>query len=203
MMINPYVGSLASAVLATKVRSRGSINIDVELASRAVANELRDCHARGGKVVLVGNGGSAAIASHTAIDLCKNAGVRAMALNDAAALTCLANDLGYEHAFAHQIRQLGRRGDTLVAISSSGRSASILNAVATARDYHQMVTITMSGFAPDNPLRASDVWMSFYVPSDRYGFVELAHHVILHAITDALCAPPRYEDIRTAAEEMA
>ena len=83
--------------------------------------------------MFIGNGGSAGIASHLAIDFSKNGGLRALAFNDPSALTCLGNDLGYENVFAKQIELHGRAGDLLIAISSSGRSPNILNAVEAAR----------------------------------------------------------------------
>ena len=100
-------------------------------------------------------------------------------------LTCLGNDLGYERVFAKQIEMHGRAGDLLIAISSSGRSANILNAVEAGRAAGCAV-VTLSGFTPDNPLRTlGDV--NFYLNSDRYGFVEIGHLTICHAILDMLC----------------
>jgi D-sedoheptulose 7-phosphate isomerase len=138
--------------------------------------------AHANKAVFVGNGGSAGISSHLAIDYMKNGNVPALAFNDAASLTCLANDLGYENVFAKPIDVHGREGDLLVAISSSGRSASILNAVIAARQ-RAMAVLTLSGFDADNPLRRRGD-MNFYVPSDLYGFVEIAHLALCHAILD-------------------
>ena len=138
------------------------------------------------KVMLIGNGGSAAIASHTAIDLSKNGGVRAMAFNDPSALTCLANDLGYKEVFAEQVGMHGIKKDTLIAISSSGESENILRAVDVAHKQGVFV-VTFSGFKNDNRLRTLGQ-VNFYVPSDSYGFVELAHGIMLHAVTDAICA---------------
>ena len=130
----------------------------------------------------IGNGGSASIASHQAIDYANNCGVRALSLNDAAALTCFSNDYGYADVYRRQLEIHGRDGDMLVAISSSGQSDNILNAVQAARDKGMYVT-TFSGFRPDNPLRRTgDV--NFHVDSDRYGFVELAHLSLIHAILD-------------------
>ena len=84
----------------------------------------------GNKLIFVGNGGSAAItASHMATDYSKNGNIRALALNDSSMLTCLGNDLGYDRVFAKQIELHARAGDLVIAISSSGRSANILNAV--------------------------------------------------------------------------
>ena len=131
--------------------------------------------------MLVGNGGSAAIASHIAVDLSKNAGIRATAFNDASALTCLANDYGYEDVFRKQVLYHGARGDVLVAISSSGKSPNILRAAETANNI--MPVFTFSGFEADNPLRQMGD-LNFYVPSNSYGLVETAHQLLLHYVVD-------------------
>jgi D-sedoheptulose 7-phosphate isomerase len=142
--------------------------------------------ATGHRLMFVGNGGSAGIASHMAIDYSKNGGMPATAFNDGAALTCLGNDYGYEHVFAKQIEFHARSGDALIAISSSGRSVNILNAVAAARRTGCAV-VTLSGFTADNPLRRSgDV--NFYVASGEYGFVEVAHLALIHAWLDLAMA---------------
>lgn len=117
-----------------------------------------------------------------AIDYLKNGGIPALAFNDGASLTCLANDLGYENVFARQIDMHGQSGDLLVAISSSGRSPSILNGVASARR-QEMDVITLSGFRDDNPLRCGGD-RNFYVKSSEYGFVEISHLIICHAFLD-------------------
>jgi D-sedoheptulose 7-phosphate isomerase len=134
------------------------------------------------RVMFVGNGGSAAICSHMATDWMKNGGFHALSFNDGSMLTCLGNDLGYEQVFAKQVEMQAHPGDLLVAISSSGNSVNILNAVAAARDRGASV-ITMSGFKPDNKLRQlGDV--NFYVPDQSYGFVEISHLTICHAVLD-------------------
>src|SRR5262245_65309265 len=89
-------------------------------------------HESGNTIMFIGNGGSAGIASHLAIDFAKNGGLRALALNDAAALTCLGNDLGYEAVFAKQLDFHARPGDMLIAISSSGMSANIIAEIGRA-----------------------------------------------------------------------
>jgi D-sedoheptulose 7-phosphate isomerase len=138
--------------------------------------------AQGQKLMFIGNGGSAGIASHMAIDFSKNGKLPAIAFNDGAALTCIANDFGYDQVFAQQIRFHSRAGDVLVAISSSGRSPSILCAVEAAREIGCSV-ITFSGFDPINPLRSmGDV--NFYVARHEYGLVEVAHTALAHAIVD-------------------
>ena len=137
---------------------------------------------RGCKLMFIGNGGSAAIAGHMAIDFTKNGGMPAMCFNDGAALTCMGNDFGFEEVFAGQLRAHARKGDTLFAISSSGCSENILRAVAVARSRDCSV-VTMSGFKPGNPLRAlGDV--NFYIGTCEYGLVEVAHTAMIHAVVD-------------------
>jgi D-sedoheptulose 7-phosphate isomerase len=136
----------------------------------------------GNKLMFIGNGGSAAIASHMAIDFSKNGGMRAVCFNDGAALTCLGNDFGYEEVFARQLGFYAQPGDILYAISSSGRSPNMILAVEEARR-HDCRVITMTGFRADNPLRAmGDV--NFYVALEAYGIVEVAHAALIHAVVD-------------------
>ena len=156
--------------------------IDQGLAVSLAIDWARKTHAAGRKLIFIGNGGSAAIASHMATDFSKNGNLRSLAMNDGAMLTCLGNDLGYEKVFAKQIDLHAVEGDLLIAISSSGRSANILQGVGMARE-KQCRIITMSGFAPDNPLRKmGDI--NFYLSSSQYGFVEIGHLTICHAILD-------------------
>jgi D-sedoheptulose 7-phosphate isomerase len=139
-------------------------------------------HEAGNKLIFIGNGGSAGIASHMAIDYSKNGNIRSQAVNDSSALTCLGNDLGYENVFSKQIELHARPDDLLVAISSSGNSENILNGVDQAR-VSDCKVITLSGFGEDNRLRGrGDI--NFYVPSQEYGFVEITHLALCHAVVD-------------------
>ena len=117
-----------------------------------------------------------------AIDWMKNGGFSALSFNDASQLTCLGNDLGIDRIFSVPIEAHGREGDLLMAISSSGNSANILTAVKAARKIKARV-VTLSGFDLHNALRKSgDV--NFWVPDSHYGFVEIGHLMICHAILD-------------------
>ena len=147
-----------------------------------LVKRARLTHDARGRLIFVGNGGSASIASHMAIDWGKNGGFRSLAFNDAPALTCLGNDLGYENVFAKQIQMHGRREDLLIAISSSGRSPNILRAVEAMRDAHGTV-LTLSGFDADNPLRRLGD-RNLYVPAREYGHVEISHLGALHCALD-------------------
>jgi len=130
-------------------------------------------------VYLVGNGGSAAVAQHVANDLVKR-GKSAHALVDAATITCQANDEGWEFAFARQIEVHARSQDMVIAISSSGKSMNIHQAVYAARERGAQV-MTLSGFDAMNPLRSMGDF-NYYVPSFNYGIVEVTHLAILHSI---------------------
>ena len=156
-------------------------------ATRAIWLRARE---RGGRVIFVGNGGSAGIASHLAIDLAKNASVPASCFNDASLITCLANDYGFEEWMSHALRLSARAGDCLVAISSSGRSKNILNAVTTARAMGIEV-ITLSGMSADNPLRTlGDV--NYWADSRSYNIVETAHQFWMMAVIDLIIGRAEY-----------
>jgi D-sedoheptulose 7-phosphate isomerase len=151
-------------------------------ALEKIARSIVHNAGRGGKVMIVGNGGSASIASHISIDLLKNARVPSIAFNDSSLLTCISNDLGYENVFSLPIEIMAGEHDSLIAISSSGRSKNILNAAAAAKAKGCLL-ITLSGFDRNNPLRnAGDI--NFYVPSHSYGYVEIIHLSICHMIAD-------------------
>jgi len=139
---------------------------------------------RRNKIIIIGNGGSASIASHIATDFLKNLKIPALAFNDASLLTCLSNDLGYEQVFSVPINVAANKGDILFAISSSGKSKNILNAVSQAEKKSCFV-IGLSGFSSRNPLRDMGN-INFYAPSLSYGAVEIAHLAICHAIVDIL-----------------
>jgi D-sedoheptulose 7-phosphate isomerase len=173
------VGSLGGRIVATD-GARRDVPVDDAIAW-AVAESHR-VKRDSASVFFIGNGGSAAIASHMAIDWMKNGGFIASAFNDGAALTCLSNDLGYDQVFAMPLSRHMRAADLLIAISSGGRSANILAAVEAARAKGGRV-MTLSGFDADNPLRLRGD-MNFFVPNNLYGFVELSHLVICHAILD-------------------
>src|SRR5215469_9730272 len=150
--LQSYFVTLSDLLCHADVTGKSGEPVDYAGAMTALMAAARATHAAGNKLIFVGNGGSAAIASHMATDYSKNGDIRALALNDASMLTCLGNDLGYDRVFAKQIELYARADDLVIAISSSGRSASILNAVAAARAA-KCAVVTFSGFASDNALR--------------------------------------------------
>lgn len=180
--VEQYFETLAKVTREARCTTLTSQKITIDAAFQQVCDLCHAAHDAGGKVMFIGNGGSMGIATHMAVDFSKNGGMRATAFGDGAMLTCLGNDLGYENVFAKQIEWHGRADDVLIAISSSGKSANILNGVAAARA-HGAKVVTFSGFRGDNPLRsAGDI--NIYIDSLEYGFVEVAHQAIIHAILD-------------------
>jgi D-sedoheptulose 7-phosphate isomerase len=180
-----YFKALSEHLSSTIVTSRSGEILEMANAVNGVMTDARGIHVAGNKLIFVGNGGSAAIASHMATDYLKNGNIRSIALNDSSMLTCLGNDLGYDQVFAKQIEMYANRGDMLIAISSSGRSPNILNAVRAASIAGCKI-VTLSGFGAENQLRSlGDI--NFYIASDRYGFVEIGHLTLCHAILDFIC----------------
>ncbi len=135
---------------------------------------------RTNKVILIGNGGSSAIASHIATDFSKNGGIRTIAFNDAPTLTCLGNDFGIDEIFAKQLEFYALPGDVVIIVSSSGHSGNILRAAEQAFKMG-LDLVTFSGMNPNNILREKGL-LSFFIPSKDYGLVELSHLALLHSI---------------------
>lgn len=138
----------------------------------------------GGKVFFIGNGGSAAIAIHMTADFMKNGGMRTCSLYDSSIVTCMGNDYGYEEVFSRQLEALMSENDLLVAISSSGNSMNIVNAIDKAREKKGQI-ITLSGFKPDNQIRCMGDY-NVYVEIEHYGIVESVHNLLLQQVVDTI-----------------
>jgi D-sedoheptulose 7-phosphate isomerase len=155
----------------------------VERAARLVADAL----AGGGQVLLCGNGGSAADAQHLAAELVgrlrlERPAYRAVALTtDTSVLTAVGNDYGYAEVFARQVEGLGRPGDVLVAISTSGRSDNVLRAAAAAKAKGMAVVAFLGPAA--SPLD-DDADLALHVDGDVAGLVQQGHITIGHALCE-------------------
>jgi D-sedoheptulose 7-phosphate isomerase len=155
-------------------------------ALEAAAEVLLDCYHRGSTVFVVGNGGSAATASHFACDLAKGTRIagapafRVMPLTDnVPLLTAWANDMSYDQVFAEQLSSLVRVDDVLVAISASGNSANVLAAVKVARQAGA-ITVALTGRSGGWLHRLAD--LTIRVPADLIEQVEDAHVVVAHSL---------------------
>jgi D-sedoheptulose 7-phosphate isomerase len=159
--------------------------VSIDIAFESWRNWTIELKRRGGTIYLVGNGASASIASHFAADLAKNAGLHTEVFSDLSLITAISNDLGYEHVFSEPLKRRGKRGDVLIAISSSGKSPNILRAVKEAKTL-KMKCVTLSAMSPDNPLRGKGT-LNAYIPADSYGHAETCHAAILHYWMDLVC----------------
>ena len=178
-----YFHKVSELLQSTQVSDGQGAVLSLDEGANRVVDLILSARSASGQVVVIGNGGSAAIASHMQNDLCKAVGVRALAFYESPLLTALANDHGYRCVFERPVELWANSGDLLVAISSSGQSENILRAVRASVARGCQVT-TLSGFSADNPLRRmGDV--NFYVPSQVYGYVEAAHSVLAHFLTDS------------------
>ncbi len=150
--------------------------------------------ASGGKVVFCGNGGSAADSQHLAAELAgrfliDRKPLAALALTtDTSALTAIANDYGYEEVFARQLRGIGRAGDVLVAISTSGNSDNVVRAAIAAREINIKV-IALTGRTGGELAKHADLPIRF--PADRTDKIQELHiaagHIVCGAVEEALC----------------
>lgn len=153
---------------------------DLDRSVELISGVTRD----GAKVIVAGNGGSAAMASHVSVDLTKTAQVRSISFNEADLITCLANDYGYERWVEKGIEFYADKKDVAVLISSSGQSKNIINGAVKAKEMGLKV-ITLSGFNADNPLRRIG-HVNFWIDSREYNVVEMVHHVWLLAVVDKI-----------------
>ncbi len=149
-----------------------------------IKSSFQNISKEGGKIIFAGNGGSAAMASHVAVDITKNAGIRAVTFNEYDLITTLANDYGYENWISKAIEFYHNPNDIIVLISASGQSLNVVNAATKSKELGLQV-ITFSGFSPQNPLRKQGN-MNLWVDSKIYNIVEMTHHIWLLAIVDMI-----------------
>jgi D-sedoheptulose 7-phosphate isomerase len=142
------------------------------------------------KAILAGNGGSAAIASHCAVDFTKSAGIRCVNFNEADLITCFANDYGYERWLEKALEFYADDGDVAILISSSGRSPNMCRAAEYAGT-RGLTVVTFTGFEETNPLRKLGV-LNFWVSSRAYNVVEMTHQIWLLAVCDLIIGRAEY-----------
>ena len=127
------------------LRYRRALETDVRKELIAFRDLCLQVKARNGKLMIAGNGASASIASHAAVDFTKQAKIRAMAFNDHNLVTAFSNDYGYENWVAEAIQAYGKSSDAVVVISSSGKSTNIVKAATKARELSLQV-VSFTGF---------------------------------------------------------
>lgn len=180
VFLDNYLAHYEKNIIATEAKE------SILEMRRMIAHMLQE----GGKLIFAGNGASAAIASHCALDFTKQAGVRAVCFNDPSLITAFANDYGYEQWVAKAIGFYAETRDIVVLISSSGSSSNIVNAAKYAREKGLKI-ITFTGFSPDNPLRQLGD-LNFWVDSKAYNIVECTHLIWLTTVIDLIIGKAEY-----------
>ncbi len=178
------IDQFASLLFNTKITISAKQSLLLEDGMNQIVHLLEIGREQNNTVYIIGNGGSAAIASHAVTDFSNMANIKALEMLNTSMITCLSNDYGYEYVYQRQLHQFVAKQDILIAISSSGQSKNIINGVDAAR-LNGAKIITLSGFNADNPLRQLGDY-NIWLDSKDYGQVEIGHAFILHQITDCL-----------------
>jgi len=156
-------------------------NFDTSLIDKSVSL-ISSCNNNGGKVYIVGNGGSSSIASHVSVDLAKVANIASDTFNNTNLITCFANDYGHDHWVSEAVKAYMKKNDILILISSSGISKNIVNAAKHCHE-ENIPLITLSGFDEDNSLSKLGN-INIHIKSENYNYIEMSHHIILVSIVD-------------------
>lgn len=180
-----YLNRLIQCLHSTKVYDQdGKAFNDYEESMLHLVHLFSKIKKEQKQIFFIGNGGSAAIASHMTADFMKNGGMRTYSLYDNSVTTCMGNDYGYECIFSRPLEFLANEGDLLVAISSSGNSQNIVNAIRVAQN-KRLYIVTFSGFQEENRISRAGIY-NVYVPISHYGIVESIHNLILQQIVDVI-----------------
>ena len=145
---------------------------------------------KGGKILFFGNGGSAAIASHVAVDLVKNASIESVTYNEYDLITCLSNDYGFEKWMEKTVGYYAKENDIVVLISSSGNSQNVVNAAKKCKEMN-IGTVTFTGFEANNQLKQNGDF-NFWLDSKAYNIVEMTHQIWLLGVVDAIIGHAEY-----------
>lgn len=174
--------------IRTKTQALDSIVEPIARAAAVMSNSLLDGH----KILSCGNGGSAADAQHFSSEMLnrfemERPGLPALALTtDASTLTSIANDYEFKEIFAKQVRALGQANDVLLAISTSGRSANVLQAIRAAKD-RNMYTIAMTGRdGGDIANILDDGDIEIRIPSSSTARIQEVHILVIHCLCDLI-----------------
>lgn len=163
---------------------------EIKNISNDSLNTLADCVLKSSKIIILGNGGSNAIASHIAVDYRKFLNKRVDVLTDASMLTMMVNDYGQENSYAKFIEMNYEPNTLVILISSSGNSENIIRAFNKSVELGCGI-VTLSGFNEHNKLKtlsettdSANVFVNYYVNNNSYGTVENMHQIFLHAIVN-------------------
>ena len=159
-------------------------------ALEKISKSLMSVNKKNKKVIIFGNGGSAAISSHISVDLTKNAKIRSINFNEANLLTCFSNDYGYHKVFSKSLEFYVDKGDVVIIISSSGKSKNVLEAAKMCKK-KKILLYTFTGFSKSNPLKKMGN-INLWVNSKAYNVIENIHQIWLLSIVDRIIGKTEY-----------
>ena len=159
-----------------------------------VKKELIRTKKRRKKILIFGNGGSSSIASHFSVDLTKNTKIRCINFNEHNLITCFSNDYGFDKWIEKALNFYGDRGDSIILISSSGKSKNMIRASKAAKK-KSIKIITLTGMGKNNPLKKSGK-INLWVNSNAYNFIENIHQIWLLSIVDSIIGKSIYSSNR-------
>jgi D-sedoheptulose 7-phosphate isomerase len=173
-----FLKDVFKALEQSEITTSKNKSVDMNTGITSLCEHILDIKSKNKTMYFVGNGASAAMASHMSADFFKTAGIRSLPLNDTSLMTAVGNDISYDDVYSYPLKRLSNVGDTLVTISSSGNSPNIIKAINVARE-NGLSVITFSGMSPDNKSRTlGDT--NIFVPGKTYGYVETSHQILLH-----------------------
>jgi len=179
-----YLKEISCLLQKVSITTAEGEHLSYDAGIEKIVEMFTQCKRERRGVFFCGNGGSAGIAQHMTADYMKNGGIQTHSLYEPTTLTCISNDFTYESVFSRQLELMVHRGDMLIAISSSGESENILNAIQMMRVLEGNV-ITLTGFREHNRIRSKGD-MNIYVPKEHYGMVESIHNLLLQQIVDII-----------------
>lgn len=160
------------------------------LSLEKIAKSLISANKKNKKIIIFGNGGSAAISSHVSVDLTKNAKIRSVNFNEADLLTCFSNDFGYKKVYSKSLEFYADAGDVVIIISSSGKSKNVLEAAKICKK-KKLLLYTFTGFSKSNPLKKMGN-INLWVNSKAYNIIENIHQIWLLSIVDRIIGKSEY-----------
>lgn len=189
--MNPLQARVAAHFAESIAAKQQAVEVLAEPTAEA-AQLMINCLMNDGKILVCGNGGSAADAQHFAAEMTgrfekERMELAALALTtDTSAITAIGNDYGFDHIFSKQVRALGRNGDVLLALSTSGNSANVIKAIEAAheRDMHVIALTGRDGGKIAAMLKDNDILLN--VPHPRTARIQEIHILLIHAMCDCI-----------------
>lgn len=185
-LIKDYINDVHHLFLDAQASDLGGQQLNFFAGLKKASEIIVNASQAGKKVIFIGNGGSAAIASHKSLDYWYTGKIKSISFNDSSLLTCMANDLGYNHVFSKPLSMFADSGDVLVSISSSGNSENIILASEECRRRGCHI-ITLTGFESNNRLRRLGD-LNFYVSINHFNKVEALHTLFCDIILELAMA---------------